>query len=27
VVLSWAIVSIHAMKVAHANPIHALRYE
>ena len=27
VMLSWAIVSVHAMKVAHANPIHALRYE
>jgi len=27
VVLSWAIVSVHAMKVAYANPIQALRYE
>jgi putative ABC transport system permease protein len=27
VVLSWAIVSVHAMRVAYANPIHALRYE
>ncbi len=25
--LSWAIVSVHAMKVARANPIRALRYE
>ena len=25
--LSWAIVSVHAMKIANTNPIHALRYE
>lgn len=27
VALSGAVVSVHAMKVAYANPIHALRYE
>lgn len=27
IVLSWAIVSVHAMRIARANPIHALRYE
>jgi putative ABC transport system permease protein len=27
VVISWAIVAIHAVRIAQANPIHALRYE
>ncbi len=27
VVFAWAIVAMHAMRVAQANPIHALRYE
>jgi putative ABC transport system permease protein len=27
VLISWAIVSIHAMRIAKTNPIHALRYE
>ncbi len=27
VLLAWAIVSVHALKVANRNPIHALRYE
>ena len=27
VIFSWAIVAIHATKIALANPINALRYE
>ena len=27
VVFAWAVVAIHAVKIARANPIHALRYE
>ncbi len=27
VVLAWAIVAVHAIKIARANPIKALRYE
>jgi hypothetical protein len=27
VFVAWTIVSVHAVRIASANPIHALRYE
>jgi putative ABC transport system permease protein len=27
VLFAWAVVAIHAMRVAQSNPVHALRYE